>query len=521
MSNDEMKSNMSTAVVNINGFITPEEKGAVGDGVTDDRIAIQSAIDEAYQNAISGSGPTTVWAGSNYLVSLNPQSPVIPGEMSAGRGVLCMKSGVTLTGGGQLLLVDTYSGTSPGAVISNWDGNANNITIKNITIDCRYDVTSGRGISGINIVDSDNVLIDGVSIKNSTGGGVYLRHSRGNSLNENYGCTNSRIVNCIVNNAYYIGIQCERPGGMVISSNVIVNTRDNGIDIEGNNSATTGSGYAENVIISGNTLSMVKNGVFLESCGNANVVNNQIITSGVGVIFNRINSASYYNVCSQNKITGLNVSSGYGIRLNNQIGRCQVSDNFIRVMNVGIHFVDRIDRCNIGVNTFDSIGNTILSFSKVPSGVSVLRSSISEQIYLGTQTGGIPYPTSPRGCPSNYPNRMSPSVRYNPVFFTDTTGSGEDNMLYRTAKLTWNESWGAYSKYNIAGGYTEINGIFGVAGDYVNINDIIYIIASVSQSTTTVNKWSAQQSSYIAGDFTSEINDSYTVNTYRSAWGEL
>lgn len=506
----------------IYGVITPEEKGAVGDGVTDDRMAIQSAIDEAYQNVINGAGPTTVWAGCNYLISLNPQSAVIPGEMSAGRGVLCMREGVTLTGGGQLLLVDSYTGTSSGAVISNWDGNANNSTVKNITIDCRYGITSGRGISGINIVDSDNVLIDGVSVKNATGGGVYLRHSRGNALNGNYGCTNSRVVNCYINNSYYIGIQCERPSGVVISSNTVMNTGDNGIDIEGNNTSTTGQGYAENVVISNNTLSMVKNGVFIESCGNTNVINNQITTPGIGVVFNRINSGSYFNICSQNKITGLNVSSGYGIRLNNQVGRCLISDNLIRSMNVGIHFVDRVDRCNIGQNTFESIGNTVISLAKVSSGVSILRSSVSEQIYLGTQISGVPYPSSPRKCPSNYPNRMASSVRYFPVYFTDLSGAGEDNMLYRTATLTKNELWDAYSKYdNSVQGYTDLNGVYGVVGDYLNINNIIYCIFSTTSSTTTITKWSEQEKLYVSGDFTNDFNSSYTVETYRAAWGEL
>lgn len=501
------------------GYLTPEMFGAKGDGVTDDRPAIQSAIDKSNANYLAGTGPRTVYLGSQYRVTLNPASTLIPGEVAAGRGVLNIRSGVSIEGPGTLALDTSFTGGSSGAVITNWEGSADYCAVKGITIDGAYGTATGTGITGINIVDSANVDVSFVKVINTTAGGIYLRRA-GNSSSD-YGCSNSKIVTCRVNNTRYIGIQCERPNGMIIANSIITNTGDNGIDIEGNQSGITSTGYAEGVVIVNNEMSGVKNGIFIESCGQAKVVSNTIYTPGIGIVFNRINSGSFYNEAIANTINGIGVSdTGMGMRFINQIGRMRISENRIRFKANGLHFADRIDRMDIGVNYFSDISSVILAFDKVNSGVSMLRSRIASQFYAGTQTSGIPYPTSPRNNPANYPNRMASTVSYAPVYFSDLAGSGEDNMVYRTATLSYNSSWAAYARYGIVtDGYTSLNGNFGNAGEYLEINGNYYQIYSVETSTTEILKWDG--SSWASGNFVGDFTDAFAVKTHRSVWGTL
>lgn len=87
-------------------------------------------------------------------------------------------------------------------MITNWLGAANHCSVRDITINGAYGEASGSGINGINIVDSENVVINGVNVKDSTAGGIYLRRS--GSSSSDYGCSNAQIINCYVNNVHYI-----------------------------------------------------------------------------------------------------------------------------------------------------------------------------------------------------------------------------------------------------------------------------------------------------------------------------
>lgn len=512
----------SSSIANKNQPLTPEMFGAIGNGLVDDRKAIQAAIDQAGQNYINQSGSSTVLIESTYLVSLNPSSKLINGEVAAGRGVFCMRSGVSIVGNGTINLVTTYTGTSSGAVFTNWDGSANDILIEGITINAQYQVATGRGITCINIVDSKNVVIHKVKALNGSGGGIYLRRSTGSQ--GAFGCVTSTVTNCRVDNTYYIGVQCERPDRVIISNNIITNTGDNGIDCEGNDTTTTNTGVGEGILIENNNLSSVKNGIFIESLGNAKVDNNFIVTAGVGVIFNRINSGAFHCTFTNNTIQGANSAtpSGMGARFINQIGRILVSNNKISNFVYGFHFADRIDRMEIEKNYFSNISSTILFLDKVPSGISLLRSRISSQFYMGGQTSGVPYPMSPRNCPSNYPGRMAGTVSYNDVYFSDIAGIGEVNFERTKSKLSLNSSWNAYAIYNtVDAGYTTLNGNLGNVGEFVVINGNTYQIYKNTSSTTTVTKWDSSSSTYISGNFVADFDSAYDTSTRRAEWGTL
>ncbi|MCL2899790.1 phage tail fiber domain-containing protein [Brenneria tiliae] len=499
------------------GYVTPEMFGAAGDGVTDDRAAIQAAIDFAANSYTATGAVAGVYLTQNYLVSLNPASTLIPGEVAAGRGALCIKPRVHLFGHGGITLDKGFTGTSSGAVITNWQGAADNCSVRDITIDGGYGAAPGSGINGINIVDSDDVVINGVNIKNSTAGGIYLRRS-GSSLSD-HGCSNARVINCYVDNVHYIGIQLERPNGALVHGNTVINSGDNGIDVEGNNSATTGIGLAAMLTIANNNLRDNKHGIFMESCGNALITGNNIdLARSVGIIGNRINSNASRISITANYIRGVDAESARGIRLINQVGAYHIGDNVFMDLYASIRCSTVINNLTIGANTHTGITKFLLELDRQAS--ALIRSRIYEQSFLGTQASGFPTLFSPRNCPSNYPNRLAGSVKFDEANFSYLANSGENNFTRATAVIVRNTSWAAYARFNnTVDGYTDLNGHFGNIGEYLTINGNTYQVYATSENTTTITKWDG--SAYASGNFVSDFDDAYTVETKRSEWGSL
>ena len=328
-------------------FLTVEMYSYLAEG-RDWRKAIQAAIDKAHQNYLAGSGPTNILIGGELTVTLNPDSTLIPGEVAAGRGALCMRSGVTLMGGGTITLDGSFTGSSSGAIITNWEGAADNCKIQGVTLNGSRGTAAGTGITCINIVDSDNVTVDNVKAFDSTSGGIYLRRAN----NAVYGCSNSRILNCYVHNVGYIGIQCERPNGMTITGCTVTSCGDNGIDIFGNVTDETGQGIAENVVIANCTVGDISVGIFIESCGNATI--SACVIFGFpnsGIFFNRINTAAYNCSVTGCTITGKDITTSQGIRWKNAVGYTRVYNNTLKncidsfVTTGGMIYVDMFLVC--------------------------------------------------------------------------------------------------------------------------------------------------------------------------------
>lgn len=499
-------------------FLTVEMYSYLAEG-NDWRKAIQASIDQANQNYLAGSGPTNILIGGEFTVTLNPDSTLIPGEVAAGRGALCMRSGVTLMGGGSITLDGSFTGSSSGAIITNWEGAADNCKIQGITLNGSRGTAAGTGITCINIVDSDNVTIDNVKAFDSTSGGIYLRRA----YNAVYGCSNSRIINCYVHNVGYIGIQCERPNGMTIAGCNVTSCGDNGIDIFGNVTDETGQGVAEDVVVSNNTIRDVSVGVFIESCGNVAISSCRISGfSNSGVFFNRINTAAYNCSVIGCTITGADITSSQGIRWKNAVGYTRVYNNTLKncidsfVTTGGMIYVD------IGVNNHENIGRSFLYVPKTSNGCVYTR--MAQQVYNGVQTDGIPYNTTPRGWPSANNTRYyrcSFSAPY--MMYAATTG--EDNFIRATGNLPSNSGWGpAYSLYNsIVAGETVIamSSALVAAGEFMLINGNYYSVHSVTSSYAVVRKWDVTSQDYIAGDYTSYLNSAYAYSIFRAAWGTI
>lgn len=497
-------------------FIYPE---AYADSTGDWRMALQAALDAAHSNALSGSGPTTVLATGHYRISLNPNSLEVAGELAAGRSALNIRSGVTLTGGGTITLNGGVGGSSSGAILTNWDGSADSVTISNITFDGNVSQNAGTGITCVNILDSANVVCEGVRVLGSPSGGLYFRRAGSGT----YGCSNLTVRGCVVTNTGYIGIQCERPDGAIISDCILQNIADNAVDIFGNDGASTAQGYANGIVISGVVARNVSVGVFLESCGNADVVGCRFEGfSNSGVFLNRINTASYQVNIKSNTFIGASLTASQGVRMKNAVGYCNIESNMFSNCIDSIATTGGMIYTHIGRNTHENIGRCFLYVPKTSNGC--VYSYMERQYYRGVQTNGIPYNTTPRGYPSSGNTRFYRFGTEAP-YSMYAAAVGEDNFVRGGGTLPSNSGWGpAYSLYNspvanetvIALGSSSL-----AAGEFILVGGYYYQIYSVAASYSVVRKWDDSSQAFVAGDYTSLLNGALAYTIYRQAWGTV
>ncbi len=149
--------------------------GAVGDGVHDDRAAIQAAVDAAYA---AGGGTVYLPAGT-YAISNGDVKPTYAG--------IQLKSNVTLEGAGiGLSTIKVMSGEAPisgqtslmtGIVRTPYDQVTSNVTIRNITLDGNRDNTTGKvdgfftGTRPGSTASSFDITLSSVEIMNCSGYG--------------------------------------------------------------------------------------------------------------------------------------------------------------------------------------------------------------------------------------------------------------------------------------------------------------------------------------------------------------
>lgn len=139
--------------------------GARGDGVTDDRLAIQAAIDAAHE----AGGGTVYLPEGEYRVS---------GGEKASRGAIQVRDNVTLEGDGMGLtivkMIDGWEGKVTG-IIRTPSGEINkNIAIRDLTIDGNKENTSGEidgfftGVTPYVNKADQNILVERVEVMNNS-----------------------------------------------------------------------------------------------------------------------------------------------------------------------------------------------------------------------------------------------------------------------------------------------------------------------------------------------------------------
>lgn len=210
----------------IQSYATPEDFGAIGDGVTDDTEAINKALE--HSNVLNMSAKT-------YLVSANPTTAVAiaaHNKVINGNGATIKIKPVT---GEYYRIIDATGSTR----------------ISNLTIIGERDAhvgTSGEWGKGINLSECDYAHIENVTVKNCWGDGIYL----GSDANETHdkGCNNVTIANCLIDNNRRNGISVIDCDNFVIDGCTISNTNgtnpQTGIDIERNSDKQITAGTIKN-----------------------------------------------------------------------------------------------------------------------------------------------------------------------------------------------------------------------------------------------------------------------------------
>jgi hypothetical protein len=298
--------------------------GAVGDGITDDTVAIQAAITalSAYQTLVVSktfkiTSSLTITNKKNIRIT-GGGSIVLTGGASGSYifQIVGTVSGLeidhlTLTGDNNPAYFQTAIGAASGQTISNTS--FHDLNISNINVGISHNCFSGgswdKGLCynntltnivgsaagqgyGIHMSSATNIRVYGNVIDNASRHGIY----QGSGTN----CNNVIETNQIINHrktafdaTYKTAINCSRSTGVTIANNKVMNGYDGGLEVSHESSTALTGG---NVIVTGNSFSGRLNNVPYIIIGqqavptvtvvnNIEIIGNLFISAAIGGIF--------------------------------------------------------------------------------------------------------------------------------------------------------------------------------------------------------------------------------------------
>ena len=223
--------------------------GVTADGITDDRLALQAAIDAAAAAATPSARATVMLPAGKIMVSRT----TIPNPGGRGYWKFCilLKNNVNVIGQGidaTTIQIKTGVQEETSCLLSDdITGYSENITLKDFTVDSN---ATARGVAsegeGINIKTAKNLWIQGVRVRNAENDGFDID-----------GGVDITMVNCIAEDCNGCGLHLVSGGAnKVLVSNSIF--RRNGYVRR----VQTGGGYAEN----GAGIDVAANNIVISNC---------------------------------------------------------------------------------------------------------------------------------------------------------------------------------------------------------------------------------------------------------------
>jgi hypothetical protein len=355
--------------------------GAIGDGQADDRAAIQAAIDFV---AARGGGRVTVPAGRFRLVSV--QAPDHTGPIA-----LWMRSGVCLQGTDRrrsvLTLADGQRGPGTfGRIIASPD--LTDASLVDFTLEANRagqgverDATNGAAIMlGTAGAHVERVRIENLIVKDANGQGIQVV-GHPDALSRDIIIRGNRVER-----SSFIGIQVSHFTGLVIDDNDILDCRDNGIDVYGDNFVTQSAVVTSTQArITANRVRRCASGVFLETVAEIDVTANLFDACHVmGLHINRIHGEPSGIMIADNRTRGTPI----GASMTGDFGGVTFQGNHysgftVAALQFGLNGDGNVSFVAATGNTFDCRDTTCpVVFGCAPKGVlSWIR--VTDNIVMG------------------------------------------------------------------------------------------------------------------------------------------
>lgn len=307
------------------GAIDVRSFGAVGDGITNDTVAIQNALNAAAALNV----PVTVKLAGNHLIT----DHLYPfGAVSIEDGKLTL-AGTTSHGSYWINCgIKDYGATTGNGKISSWSGNIRNVTF--VTTNTTQAVRLINVHNGADWSISHNVF-------DLTGSGTTAVGPIGCYNNANFCNPSSKQRGYISNNTIIAAQDSNGSEGIGIGNCSDIWIVDNYIYGVGDD--VLGVHTSDRVVISGNHLSSIDGRIYLSGCRDLHVVNNYVTRiptplgatiSGGSMIHCEIETASQpaptRNVIANNIVRHAPtiVSATYGIRFRGGV-HCSANNNTV------------------------------------------------------------------------------------------------------------------------------------------------------------------------------------------------